>query len=89
MVISVHYLPVHTALPIAGMFAVSVVSGFLNPLTPQGLGTREGILVILMSSYLPLSTAIVISLLSRVWLTLSEFLGFGVVALILRPFKEE
>lgn len=84
MVLSVHDVPTSAAFPMAGMLAISVVAGFLNPLTPHGLGTREGLLIVLLSFYLPLPVAIVISLLSRVWLTVSELLGVLFVSIAFR-----
>jgi hypothetical protein len=85
MVISVHNVPIKAAFPMAGMLAISVISGFLNPLTPHGLGTREGLLIILLNQYLPLPVAIVVSLLARVWLTLSELVSVLLTALISGP----
>ena len=84
LVTSVHSLPANSALPVAGMLAISVVVGFLNPLTPHGLGTREGLLIILLNLYLPVPVAIVISLLSRLWLTAAELLGTLFISLVLR-----
>lgn len=75
MIGSVCYVSLSAAVPIAGMLAISFAAGFLNPLTPHGLGTREGILAILLGYYLPMPAVIVVVLLCRVWLTLSEVLG--------------
>jgi len=82
MVTAVHNVPIQAAFPMTGMLAISVISGFLNPLTPHGLGTREGLLIILLTQYLPVSVAIVIALLSRVWLTLSELVGVLITVLV-------
>jgi uncharacterized membrane protein YbhN (UPF0104 family) len=84
MVASVHSVPIDAAFPMAGMLAISVIVGFLNPLTPHGLGTREALLVLLLTSYLPLPAAIAISVLARLWLTISELLTVAVVVLIFR-----
>lgn len=84
MVRSVYSVPLRAALPMTGMLAVSVIAGFLNPLTPHGLGTREGLLILLLGSYLPAPVAIVVSLLSRMWLTLSELLSVLLVTLVFR-----
>lgn len=84
MVISVYYVPISAALPMTGMLAIAVIIGFLNPLTPHGLGTREGLLILLLNYYLPLPIAIVVSLLARLWLTISELMGILVVALVFR-----
>jgi hypothetical protein len=84
MVIAVYYVPLNAALPMAGMLAISVIAGFLNPLTPHGLGTREGLLALLLRCYLPLPAAIAISLLARLWLTLSDLVGLLIVTLTCR-----
>ena len=86
MVVSVHAVPIGAALPMTGMLAISVILGFLNPLTPQGLGTREGLLILLLGYYVPLPIAIVLSLLSRLWLTLAELLGVLIVTLLFRGY---
>lgn len=82
MVTSVQDVPAQAALPMAGMLAISVVFGFLNPLTPHGLGTREGMLILMLQQYVPLTVAIVISLLSRVWLILSELVSVLITVLV-------
>lgn len=85
MVSSVHAIPLQAAWPQSGMFAISVILGFLNPLTPQGLGTREGILILLLNTYLPLPIAILVALLSRLWLALAELVGVLFITILLRP----
>ena len=84
MVASVYPMPAHAALPLAGMLAISVVAGFLNPITPHGLGTREGVLILLLAFYVPMPVAIVIALLSRLWLTLAELIGVLIISLAFR-----
>jgi uncharacterized membrane protein YbhN (UPF0104 family) len=84
LVASVHSVSIDTAIPMAGMLAISVIVGFLNPLTPHGLGTREALLIVLLSYYLPLPAAIVVSVLARLWLTISELATVLVVTLVFR-----
>ncbi len=83
MVASVHTIPIDAAFPLTGMLAAAVILGFLNPLTPQGLGTREGLLVLFLSSYLPVPAAMIIALLSRLWLMMAELLIAAMAALFL------
>ena len=64
-----------------GMYAIAWAIGFLSIVTPGGLGIREGALALLLTLYFPLPVAILISLLSRAWITLVE------VAYILVSFK--
>lgn len=84
MINSIYRLPLQAAVPLTGMLSISVILGFLNPLTPHGLGTREGLLVFLLGYYLPLPVGLVIALLSRIWLTISELLGLVIASLLSR-----
>jgi uncharacterized membrane protein YbhN (UPF0104 family) len=59
----------------AGIFAGAWTLGFLSFLAPGGLGVREGILVYLLGFYLPSHVAIVVTLLSRLWVTAAELMG--------------
>ena len=47
-------------------------------LTPAGLGVREGVLVVALAPVLPAGPALVVALLSRVWMMLVELAGAGV-----------
>jgi hypothetical protein len=60
---------------LTGIFAGAWVIGFLSFLAPGGLGVREGILVYLLGFYLPAHVAIVVTLLSRLWVTAAELMG--------------
>ncbi len=65
--ISVAYLP-----HMAAVFTITYLAGFLSMLTPNGLGVREGLLTALLAPYLPAPVAVVVALVSRIWLTLAE-----------------
>ncbi len=65
-------LDVMTGMKFTGIYAISWLIGYVSLLTPGGLGIREGVQVYLLSLFVPLPIAIVISLASRVWLTVSE-----------------
>lgn len=65
---------------LAGGLAMATVVGFLTPFAPNGWGIREGILVFLLSSLMPISIAVIISVTSRVWLMLIE--GLWVIILV-------
>ena len=60
-----------------GIYASAWTVGFLSVITPSGLGVREGMLSLLLSAYLPTSTATVIALLSRIWSTIAELVLAG------------
>jgi uncharacterized membrane protein YbhN (UPF0104 family) len=70
-----------------GAFAFSVNVGFLALFVPGGIGVREGLLVVLLSSmfpsFFPLPVATLIALLARLWVTVAELLCF----LIAIPLK--
>ncbi len=63
---------------LTSIFVFSYILGFLSIFVPGGLGVREGILVYYLSSYFPLPVATLIALLSRLWMTAAEVLGFFV-----------
>ena len=51
---------------LAGVFAIAWVAGFLNLLTPAGLGTMEVTLILLLSFWFPVHVATVVALWTRV-----------------------
>ena len=53
-------------------FALAWVIGFLSFLTPGGLGVREGLLSLLLSSYMLAPQATLIALVCRVWMLSAE-----------------
>uniref|UniRef100_A0A7V0Z630 Flippase-like domain-containing protein n=1 Tax=candidate division WOR-3 bacterium TaxID=2052148 RepID=A0A7V0Z630_UNCW3 len=59
---------------LTSVFAISWNLGFIALFAPAGLGIREGILTLLLSLYFPKPVAIIISLLSRLWITIAEIL---------------
>lgn len=70
---------------LCGIFAVSVMSGIVSFFVPAGLGVREGVLSYLLASFVPVSTAVVISLVMRMWTTLGELACFFVALKIKKP----
>ncbi len=67
-----------------GAFAISWNLGFVALFAPAGLGIREGILTLLLSLYFPRPVAIIISLLSRIWITVAEVI-FALISLKFLP----
>ena len=59
-------------------------AGFLALLTPAGLGVREGVLVVALAPVLPAGPALVVALVSRVWMMLVELAGAAVTHLVAR-----
>lgn len=64
----------HYLLIISGIYAISYAAGFIVFFMPAGLGVREGILVLLLSLFIPAPIAIGMSLLSRIWIIGLELL---------------
>jgi glycosyltransferase 2 family protein len=71
---------------LTGAYAFSLNIGFLAIFTPGGIGVREGVLVFLLSSLFPLPVSTLISLLSRLWMTVGEVLCF-LIAMLLKSGK--
>jgi uncharacterized membrane protein YbhN (UPF0104 family) len=69
---------------VVAAYAAAYAAGFLALLTPAGLGVREGVLVIALAPVLPAGPALVVALVSRVWMMLVELAGAGVAHLVAR-----
>jgi uncharacterized membrane protein YbhN (UPF0104 family) len=84
------YLFVDSVYPVApsyilfltGALAISSTLGLMAVFAPSGLGVREGALVYLLSYMMPGGVAVIISILTRIWITLIEIGLFGMVYLI-------
>lgn len=59
-------------------YAFAWIVGFLSFLTPGGLGIREGLLGLLLSSYMPGPQAVLVALLCRIWILSTEIVLTGV-----------
>lgn len=59
-------------------YAFAWIVGFLSFLTPGGLGVREGLLGLLLSSYMSISEATLVALLCRVWMLSAEIALAGI-----------
>ncbi|MBS3905407.1 MAG: flippase-like domain-containing protein [Syntrophaceae bacterium] len=71
---------------LAGALAISSTLGLVALFAPSGLGVREGALVYLLSFLMPSPIAVILSVLTRLWMTLIEMGLIGVVYLT-RLFK--
>jgi hypothetical protein len=70
---------------LCGIFAISSILGILSFFVPAGLGVREGAQSYLLSMFIPVSAAILISLVMRVWMTTGELVCFGIAWKIKKP----
>jgi uncharacterized membrane protein YbhN (UPF0104 family) len=58
--------------------------GILAVFAPSGLGVREAILAIFLNQVMPTSVALVVSVATRLWLTVIELLAAGACYLVAR-----
>lgn len=81
-------LPVNIAsiFRFSSAYCLSWSAGFLAILTPGGLGVREGVMTVMLSSLLTTPVAVSISFISRVWITLFE-IGVFFVGLLMKQHK--
>jgi hypothetical protein len=85
------FTPAAAALPryLAGTIAASLLVGYLLPL-PAGIGSREAIMVVLLTRVVPEpGAAIVIALASRIWFTAAELLPLALFPLLGRTVRED
>jgi uncharacterized membrane protein YbhN (UPF0104 family) len=66
------YIPFQNLVGLTACFAVAGALGTLSFFAPSGLGVREGVLALLLSTYVISPVAVLISLLARIWVTLTE-----------------
>jgi uncharacterized membrane protein YbhN (UPF0104 family) len=71
---SVLSLPIRTLPAIAGISVIAWFIGFVSLITPGGLGVREGVLTYFLKTFTEEPIAILIALLSRIVITVSEIL---------------
>ncbi len=71
-------ISVSQLLVVTGIYAVAWSIGFLSIITPSGLGVREGVLSVLLTTVLPPATATLVALLARLWTVAAELLLGGV-----------
>jgi glycosyltransferase 2 family protein len=84
LVASLHPLAAADVPLVVAAYAAAYAAGFLALLTPAGLGVREGVLVVALTPVLPAGPALVVALVSRVWMMLAELAGAGIAHLAAR-----
>lgn len=75
-------------IPIIGIYNFAGIIGMLAVFVPAGLGVREGIIVLLLQAYMPLEIVIFISILSRLWVTITDLIIGSYVLFIKRNTKK-
>ena len=61
---------------VSAAYTLSWIVGFAVVIAPGGLGVREGMMSLLLSSILPTPLAIAISFIARIWITVFEVVVF-------------
>ncbi len=70
----------------SGTFSIAYAVGYISMITPAGLGVREGVFAAMLSPLYGETTASVIAIGARIWLTIAEFLQV-VIAVALFGFR--
>ena len=84
---SIYPIPLSEMLYTAGIFGLSCIIGILAIFAPSGLGVREGILVLGLGLIMPSEYAVIISIISRLWMTVSELALIG-IAFVVNQVRE-
>jgi hypothetical protein len=91
------YLFVDSVFPVApqsilfltGALAISSILGLIAIFAPSGLGVREGALVYLLSLMMETPVAVIISILTRIWMTFIEIGLIGMIYLLGQLQRQE
>jgi len=87
---SVYPLPLVDIPIVTGMFAAAWLAGFFSFITPGGLGVRESVLGYFLAMIIPSPQALLIALMARIWMILSELTGaiiFGGIGWFMEKFQ--
>ena len=71
----------------AGVFGISCIIGILAVFAPSGIGVREGIMVMGLGLIMPEQYAVIISIVSRLWMSVSELILIGIAWIVNRIRK--
>jgi hypothetical protein len=71
-----------------GMWSFAATAGLIVILVPYGLGVKEGLLTLLLQPFLPIESATLISLASRMWTLGGELLIALLIALVFQKNKK-
>lgn len=66
----------------AAIYAFAWIAGFLFMIAPAGLGAREATMIALLATIMPLAAAGAIALMSRLLMTLADFIFAGIILAI-------
>lgn len=77
----------HNLLFVIGAFNLAGAIGILAIGVPSGIGVRDAIVLVLLSTILPKETALAITVVSRLWSAVADVLFYGLAALIKQLIK--
>lgn len=80
-VISLYYLNLENVLTLISLFTFSYFVGYISLITPMGLGVREGVMTVGLSSYIISASAAVASIFSRIVFIASELIFLFILTL--------
>ena len=83
---SIYPLPVSQFLYAAGIYGISCIIGILAIFAPSGIGVREGIMVLGLGLVMPSEYAVIISIISRLWMSVSELILIGIAFVVNKLF---
>lgn len=82
-------LDLSSMLYIIGAFNLAGVIGILAFFAPSGLGVREGIQLLLLSAIMPNEIALVLTIASRLWAVVIDFIFFSCTYIFQRSVKRQ
>ena len=93
LVCSVYPIPASRWLYVGGVYGLSVMIGIISLFAPSGIGVREGVMILGLNLIMPNEYAVIISVISRLWAMVSEFIlilaAFIVNRTVLRPKNDD
>ena len=77
-------LALHDFFFIVAIFNIAGVIGMLSILTPSGIGVRESVQLLLLPLVLPLETALLITVIARLWSVIIDLVFFLIATILAR-----
>ena len=78
LTVSIYPVPFEQFLYVSGIYGLSRIIGILAVFAPSGIGVSEGILLVGLNFIMPEEYAVIISIISRLWVTVAELTLVGI-----------
>ena len=85
---SIYPIDISKIVYIAASYTIAWFVGFIAPFAPGGLGVREGMMTLILSTIFPTPLAIAMSFIQRIWITIFEIAVFFIGLSIKRHFNK-